>query len=171
MGERGWRSNWWFNQWYQSNDFPGGSDGKASAYNAGDPGFNPWVGKSLWRRKWQPTPVFLLGKSPRRRSLVGYSPWGCKESDTTEQLHFHSFTTVMKPHKNPKAWCRWSVWGGEHWRSGESGHMVWRLLDLSHPPPCANFPSGCSQVILFNNKPVNLVGKMFLWALWDDLAN
>ena len=63
-------------------DFPGGSDGKESAYNAGDPGFNPWVGKISWRRKWQPTPVFLSGKSHGRRSLVGYSPWGRKESDT-----------------------------------------------------------------------------------------
>ena len=40
-----------------------------------------------WRRKWQPTPVFLPGKSHGLRILVGYSPWGCKESDTTKQLH------------------------------------------------------------------------------------
>ena len=43
-----------------------------------------------WRRKWQPTPVFLPGESHGGRSLVGYSPWGCKESDTTELLHFTS---------------------------------------------------------------------------------
>ena len=42
-----------------------------------------------WRRKWQPTPIFVPGESHGRRSLVGYSPWGCKESDTTEWLHFH----------------------------------------------------------------------------------
>ena len=41
-------------------------------------GFNPWVGKIPWRRKWQPTPVFLLGKSHGQRSLAGYSPWGRK---------------------------------------------------------------------------------------------
>ena len=41
-------------------------------------GFNPWVRKIPWRRKWQPTPVFLLGKSHGQRSLVGYSPWGQK---------------------------------------------------------------------------------------------
>ena len=41
------------------------------------------------RRQWQPTPVFLPGKSHGWRSLVGYSPWGSKESDTTKQLHFH----------------------------------------------------------------------------------
>ena len=67
-------------------DFPGGSDGKASAYSAGDP-------ESIsWRRKWQPTPVFLPGKSHGWRSLVGHSPWSCRELDTTEQLHFHFFT-------------------------------------------------------------------------------
>ena len=59
-------------------DFPGGSDCKASAYNARRPGFNPWVGKISQRRKWLPTPVFLPGKSHGQRSLVGYSPWGHK---------------------------------------------------------------------------------------------
>ena len=42
-----------------------------------------------WRRKWQPTPVFLPGKSHGPRSLVGYHPWGGKESDMTERFHFH----------------------------------------------------------------------------------
>ena len=42
------------------------------------------VGKIPWRRAWRPTPVFLLGESYRQRSLVGYSPWGHKESDMTE---------------------------------------------------------------------------------------
>ena len=49
-----------------------------------------WVGKIPWRRKWQPTPVLLPGESHGRRSLVGYSPWGRKESDMTEWLHFTS---------------------------------------------------------------------------------
>ena len=53
------------------------------------PGFDPWVGKIPWRRKWQPTPVLLPGESHGGRSLVCYSPWGHKESDTTERLHFH----------------------------------------------------------------------------------
>ena len=44
----------------------------------GRPGFNPWVGKISWRRKWQPTPVFLPGESQGRKSLAGYSPWGRK---------------------------------------------------------------------------------------------
>ena len=68
----------------------GGSDGKASAYNVGDPGLIPGLGRSTGEGKWQPTLVLLPGKSHGRRSVVGYSPWGCKESDTTEQLHFTS---------------------------------------------------------------------------------
>ena len=69
-------------------DFPGGSDGKSVCLQCRRPGFNPWVRKISWRRKWQPTPVFLPGKSHGQRSLVGYSPWGCKELDVTERLHF-----------------------------------------------------------------------------------
>ena len=49
------------------------------------------VGKIPWRRKWQPAPVFLPGESHGWRSLVGYSPRGCKELDTAERLHFTSF--------------------------------------------------------------------------------
>ena len=48
----------------------------------------PWVGKIPWRRKWLPTPVFLPGEFHELRSLAGYSPWGHKESDITEQLTF-----------------------------------------------------------------------------------
>ena len=45
-----------------------------------------------WRRQWQPTPVLLPGKSHGWRRLVGCSPWGREESDTTKRLHFHFFT-------------------------------------------------------------------------------
>ena len=64
--------------------FPGGSDSKESACNAGDLGSIPGLRRSPWRREWQPTPVFLPGKFHGQRNLAGYSPWGCKESDTTE---------------------------------------------------------------------------------------
>ena len=50
-------------------------------------GFNLWVGKIPWSRKWHPTPVFLLGESHGQWSLVDSSPWGHQESDTTEQPH------------------------------------------------------------------------------------
>ena len=69
--------------------FPGGSDGKSICLQWGRPGFDPWVGKILWRRKWQPTPVLLPGKFHGWRNLIGYNPWGHKESDMTERLHFH----------------------------------------------------------------------------------
>ena len=54
-------------------------------------GFIPWVGKMPWSRKWQPTPVFLPGKFHGQRSLVGYNPWGCPESDMTVQLSAQGF--------------------------------------------------------------------------------
>ena len=60
-------------------------------------GFNPWVRKIPWRRKWQPTPVFLPGESRGQRSLGGYSPW-VAESDKTERLHHHHQV------------LRWLVW-------------------------------------------------------------
>ena len=69
---------------------PCASDGKRVCLQFGRPGLNPWVGKIPWRRKWQPTPVFLPGESHRQRNLVGYNPWGPKELDTTEWLHFLS---------------------------------------------------------------------------------
>ena len=55
-------------------DFPGGSDSKSVCLQCGIPRFNLWVRKISWRRKWQPTPVLLPGKSHGQRSLVGYSP-------------------------------------------------------------------------------------------------
>ena len=63
--------------------------GKHICLQCGRPRFDPWVGKIPWRRKWQPMPVFLPRESHGWRSLVGYSPWGRKESDMTERLHFH----------------------------------------------------------------------------------
>jgi len=57
-------------------------------FSAGDPGLIPGSGRSPGEEKWQPTPVFLPGKSHGQRSLVGYIPWGQKESDITERLHF-----------------------------------------------------------------------------------
>ena len=117
-----------FYLFYSFLDFPGGSDGKTSAYNAGDPGSFPGWGRSsgegngntlqysclenpgdggAWRaagsgshrvgHNWSKLAAaaasILTGKSHGRRSLVSYSPCGCKEPDTIERLHFlfHSF--------------------------------------------------------------------------------
>ena len=69
--------------------FPGGSDGKESACNAG-------VRKIAWRRKWQPTPVFLLEEFHGLKSLVSYSPWGRKESDISMGSYPHTFEYVAE---------------------------------------------------------------------------
>ena len=56
----------------------------------------------MWRRQWHPTPVLLPGKSHGWRSLVGCSPWGRKESGTTERLHFHfSLSCIGEGNGNP----------------------------------------------------------------------
>ena len=76
--------------------------------------FDPWMGKFPWSRKWQPTPIFLLGTSHGQRSLTGYRPWGRKELDTTEHTYMSlvlqkSSKTVLcvsleaKPGSCPKA--------------------------------------------------------------------
>ena len=72
--------------------FTGGSDGKESTCNAGDMGLIPW------RRKWQPTPEYLLRESHGQRNLAVYSPSGFKESDTTEvtgHTHTHIYTLYI----------------------------------------------------------------------------
>ena len=68
--------------------------GKESTCQAGD-GFNPWVGKSPSRRKWQPTPVFLPGKSQGQKNLVGYSPWRHKRAG-------HGLAAKQQQYANPK---------------------------------------------------------------------
>ena len=57
--------------------------GKESTCQSRSRRCSPWVGKIRWGRKWQPTPIFLPGKSRRQRRMVGYSPCGCKELDMT----------------------------------------------------------------------------------------
>jgi len=83
--------------------FPGGSvvknpfakaQGKEPSCQCRRYGFSPWVRKNPWRKKWQPTSVFLLGKSHGQRSLAGYIPWGHKrvghnlvDQTTTERIY------------------------------------------------------------------------------------
>ena len=53
-------------------------------------GFDPWLGKIPWRRKWQPIPVFLTGKSHGQRSLAGYSPWSHRVRQDWVSMHTRS---------------------------------------------------------------------------------
>ena len=52
-------------------------------------GFDPWIRKIPWSRKWHPTPIFLPEEFHGQKSLVAYSPWGCQESDKTEHLSIY----------------------------------------------------------------------------------
>ena len=102
------------------------------------PGFDPWVRKIPWRRKWQPTPIFSPGKSHGQRSLAGYNPWDHKESDTTEKLS--SYTQL-------DAWWQCSlrikteecVWGQRATLS--LGYVMFRVL----PRCCVHGQEGCCR--------------------------
>ena len=74
------------------------TDGKESACNVGDPGLIPGSGRPAWRREWQPTTVFLPGEFHGQRSLEGYSPWGHKESDTTEVTNIMNLPLYYECH-------------------------------------------------------------------------
>ena len=69
-------------------DFPGGSDGKASVYNVGDLGLSPGLGRSPGEGNGNPLQDYCLENPMDRGAWIGYSPWGHKELDTTERLHY-----------------------------------------------------------------------------------
>ena len=79
-----------------------------------------------WRRNWQPTPVFLPGKSHGQKSLTGYNPWGHKESDTTERLE-HTDTHTLWPRLQPLSIKQgeWSVWLESSLTLGETQSSSW----------------------------------------------
>ena len=89
-GDQAWEAN----GLHSSTGLPRWFSSKESTCQCRRHWFNPWVGKSPWRRKWQPTSVVLPGKSHGQSSLAGYSPWGPKESDTTEQLNHNKSSTA-----------------------------------------------------------------------------
>ena len=80
--------------------FPSGVVVKNPSANAGDvrdADSIPGLGRSSGGGEWQPTPVFLPGEYQGQRSLAGYSPWGCKESDMTEKLTpYHKFVWTLQ---------------------------------------------------------------------------
>ena len=71
----------------------------------------------LQRRQWHPTPVLLPGKSHGRRSLVGCSPWGFEESNSTERLHFHFSLSCI----------------GERKTATHSSILAWRIPGTEEP--------------------------------------
>ena len=85
----------------------------------GRPGFDPWVRRILWKRARCPILVFLPREAHGQRSLAGYSPWSCKESDVTEQLiqiHIIIFTQSVFGHQFSSKHIKWQ-------------HLVFKKLD------------------------------------------
>ena len=108
-----------------------------------------------WRRQWHPTPVLLPGESHGRRSLVGCSPWGRWESDTTERLNFHlSLSCIGEGNGNPlQCSCLENPRDGGAWGVAVCGvAQSWtRLKRLS---------SSCSSVLY----PIIHHGILFLYT-------
>ena len=97
-----------FESSYALSAFPGGSDGKEPGFNAGDPGSVPRLGRSPGGGSGTPVQYSCLENPHGQRSLVGYSPWGRKESDTTERLHFHFYDCIIHekiPRVSPGRGC------------------------------------------------------------------
>ena len=101
--------------------------------------------QSMWRRQWQPTVVLLPGKCHGQGSLVGCSPWGYKESDTTERLHFPHFILYHWRRK----WQPTPVFlpGESHGRRSLVGHGPWghRELDMTEVTEHAHMQSMCKD--------------------------
>ena len=111
----------------------------------------PWL--CFWRRQWHPTPVLLPGKSHGWRSLVGCSPWGHKESDTTERLHFlFSLSCIGEGNGNPlQCSCLENPRDGAAWWAAVHGVAQSRTrlkrLSSSSSSDCVLF------IFVYNSRP------------------
>ena len=124
--------------------------------------FNPWVQKILWRRKRQPTPVFLPGESHGQRSLVGYSPWGHRvghdwATDPPHHSQPHSHRSrrlpiVLHPGSHRKTQASHDVHFGQKCR-----HTVMELTSL---------PQKWTRQHLAHTAAAHLAAKRWVW-LWD----
>ena len=109
--------------------------GKESTCKAGAAAdrFDPWVGKVPKRREWLPTPVFLPGEFHGQRSLVGYSPWGCKESDTAEA----TWHARRDPSPKAKSFLEYHIPGlsgdGKEGSLGPEGQLWWVISSPELP--------------------------------------
>ena len=116
------------------------------------------------RRQWHPTPVLLPGKSHGQRSLVGCSPWGCEESDTTEWLHFHfSLSCIGEGYGNPLQ-CSWleNPRAGGAWRAAVYGVAQSRtqLKQLSSSSMLSLY------IYIYNNYMHLLVGSVYYYVIF-----
>ena len=131
------------NLYNQFQGFPGGASGKESTCpcrRRKRRRFDLWVGS----RKWQPIPVFLSEKLYGQRSLVGYSPWGCQESNTTGQLRMEKWLAQNQIYTSlqPGAVCKhFSEMMFCHWIKFHAYHEVLLVLSRTEPERCQKAPS------------------------------
>ena len=115
----------------------------------------PWVKKIPWRRAWQPSPVSLPGEFHGQRSLAGYSPWGCKESDTTEQLSKHAEAAEAKAMSKQEVVAAWTERAGKGQTWGKLGidlgrnigmtGWVWRVREKEKSKMSLRFLAGLTE--------------------------
>ena len=123
-------------------------------YHNGDGKLLEYFKPKSWRRQWHPTPVLLPGKSHGQRSLVGYSPWGCKESDMTEWLRFHfSLPCVGERNGNSLQYsCLENPRDGGAWRAaiyGVAQSRTWlKWLSSSSSKPKSNMTKFTLKTLL-----------------------
>ena len=117
----------------ESTCLPGSSVVKNLPANVGDVGFDPWVGKVVWRRRWKPTPAFLPGESHGQRSLVGYIVHGDANSRTrlSYWAHTHAHTTIYNECGHPlcQEFSSFSLHSSplEGWLKYNPGPHSWKL--------------------------------------------
>ena len=137
-------------------------------------GFDPWVGKIPWRRKWQPTPAFLPEKPHGRRRLAGYSLWGHIESDMTEWLNRETASVLGFPGGTSNTECLpvqeayemwdWSVVSKIPWRK------AWQPTPIFLPRGShGEDPSGVYSVVLHRvwHDRSNLAHMHSLSSIWN----
>ena len=110
------------------------------------PRFDSWVGKIPWRKKWQPTPVFFPGESHEQRSLMGYSPRGCKDLDMTEHACICSLSL--------------NLGDGKHVHAGTQGTLEERKVWGPRPVPL----QAPSLVLLLSSTGALIPQARLAWA-------
>ena len=135
-----------------------------------------WHQKNFRRKQWHPAPLLLPGKSHGRSSLVGCNAWGCKESDTTERLHFHfSLSCIGERNGNPLQCSSWRIPG-----TGEPGGLPSMGLhrvrhdwsDLAAAADKFLFEDGYR--VIFGNEIFctwDLKNRFYLKKLWNSKAD
>ena len=121
---------------------------------------------TCWRRRWHPTPVLLPGKSHAWRSLVGYSPWGHEESDTTERLHFHfslSCTGEGNGNQLQYSWLENPRDGGAWWAAIYGVAQSWTRLKWRS----SSSSSSSSKYLLQRKSALSLCFSHSLFKNWS----